>query len=50
MQGRLRMVLAGYLERDVAVGGLSLHYQEWGNPANPTILMVHGFAGFPHSW
>jgi pimeloyl-ACP methyl ester carboxylesterase len=42
------MVLAGYLERDIAVGGLSLHYQEWGNPANPTILMVHGFGVSGH--
>lgn len=42
------MVVAGYLERDVSVGGLRLHYQEWGNPANPTILMVHGFGVSGH--
>jgi pimeloyl-ACP methyl ester carboxylesterase len=42
------MVIAGYLERDVSVGGLSLHFQEWGNPANPTILMVHGFGVSGH--
>jgi pimeloyl-ACP methyl ester carboxylesterase len=37
------MVTTGYLERDAVVGGLKLHYQEWGNAAAPAVLMLHGF-------
>lgn len=42
------MTVASYLERQVAVGDLKLHYQEWGDPARPTILMVHGFGVSGH--
>lgn len=42
------MVTTGYVERDAVVGGLKLHYQEWGNPAAPTILMLHGFGVSGH--
>ncbi len=42
------MVTAGYLERDVSVNNLKLHFQEWGNPASPTILMLHGFGVSGH--
>lgn len=42
------MVTTGYLEHDVAVEGLKLHYQEWGNPSSPTILMLHGFGVSGH--
>lgn len=42
------MTVASYLERQVAVGELKLHYQEWGDPARPTILMVHGFGVSGH--
>lgn len=42
------MVTTGYLERDVAIGNLKLHYQEWGSPSAPTVLMVHGFGVSGH--
>ncbi len=42
------MVTTGYLERDVVVGGLKLHYQEWGNPSSPAIVMLHGFGVSGH--
>ncbi len=42
------MTTAAYTDRDVDVNGLKLHYQEWGDPSNPTILMVHGFGVSGH--
>ncbi len=37
------MVTAGYLEKDVKVGDLKLHYQEWGSESAPVIVALHGF-------
>ena len=34
----------------VDVGGLSMHYLEWGNRAKPTIVLLHGLRGHAHSW
>ncbi len=42
------MVTTGYLERDVYVRDLKLHYQEWGNADSPAIVMVHGFGVSGH--
>lgn len=42
------MVTTGYLERDAVVGNLKLHYQEWGNPSAPAVLMLHGFGVSGH--
>ena len=42
------MVTTGYLEHDVSVGGLNLHYQEWGSPSAPPIIMLHGFGVSGH--
>lgn len=42
------MVTTGYLEHDVTVSGLRLHYQEWGNPSAPAIIMLHGFGVSGH--
>ena len=42
------MVTTGYLERDLEIGSLKLHYQEWGSPSSPTVLMVHGFGVSGH--
>ena len=42
------MVTTGYLEHDVPVRGLKLHYQEWGSPSAPPILMLHGFGVSGH--
>ena len=37
-------------DRYVSVGGLNLHYLEWGRPDNPTIVMLHGIQQQAHSW
>ncbi|HET7738891.1 MAG TPA: alpha/beta hydrolase [Tepidiformaceae bacterium] len=42
------MVMSPYLEKDATVGGLKLHYQEWGDANAPTILMLHGFGVSGH--
>lgn len=42
------MVTTGYLEHDVAVSGLRLHYQEWGMSSAPAIVMLHGFGVSGH--
>ena len=42
------MVTTGYLEHDADVRGMRLHYQEWGSPARPLILMLHGFGVSGH--
>lgn len=42
------VITAGYVDRDVNVRGLKLHYQEWGAPDAPVILMIHGFGVSGH--
>ncbi|MFN0145991.1 MAG: alpha/beta fold hydrolase [Dehalococcoidia bacterium] len=42
------MVTMAYADKEVTVGGLSLHYQEWGAPEAPPILMLHGFGVSGH--
>ena len=34
----------------VHANNLNFRYLEWGNPNNPIILMLHGFAQQAHSW
>jgi len=34
----------------VAANGLRFHYLEWGNPANHSIVMLHGMGQTAHSW
>jgi|SRR5215813_11461525 len=34
----------------VDVGGLRLHYLEWGDRARPHVLLVHGWDGTAHYW
>ena len=34
----------------VHANNLNFRYLEWGNPDNPIILMLHGFAQQAHSW
>ncbi|HVY90646.1 MAG TPA: alpha/beta hydrolase [Hyphomonadaceae bacterium] len=36
-----------YLQMD---DGVRLHYTEDGNPADPTLVLVHGFAASVHAW
>jgi len=40
--------VAPYADHDTKVGGLKLHYQEWGDPKSPPILMLHGFGVSGH--
>ncbi len=46
--GVVLVVTTGYLEHDASVGNLKLHYQEWGNPGAPAIVMLHGFGVSGH--
>ena len=36
----------GYTE----VQGLRMHYREWGDPAHPDLLLVHGWTGHGGTW
>ena len=31
-------------------GGLHVHYRDQGNPAGPTLVMIHGFGASLHAW
>ena len=37
-------------DRYVDANGLKLHYLEWGDPAGPPMMLLHGFAQTCHSW
>ena len=37
-------------DRSVLVNGANFHYLEWGDIANPTVLMLHGALQQAHSW
>ena len=37
-------------DRFVDADGMRFHYLEWGNPGNPPMLLLHGFAQTCHSW
>ena len=37
-------------DRTVRANGLEFHYLEWGDPANPTLVMLHGVSQQAHSW
>ena len=37
-------------DRTVRANGLKFHYLEWGDPANPTLVMLHGVSQQAHSW
>ena len=34
----------------IEANGLKFHYLEWGNPNNPVLFLLHGFAQQAHSW
>jgi esterase len=38
------------IDKYVQINGMNFHYLEWGNPADPTILMLHGGSQQAHSW
>ena len=37
-------------DKSVRVDGMNFHYLEWGDPSNPSILMLHGNSQQAHSW
>ena len=37
-------------DKFVDADGMRFHYLEWGNPGNPPMLLLHGFAQTCHSW
>ena len=37
-------------DRFIQLDGMNFHYLEWGNSADPTILMLHGNSQQAHSW
>ena len=37
-------------DKFVNANGMRFHYLEWGNPDNPPMLLLHGFAQTCHSW
>ena len=37
-------------DRNIQVNGMNFHYLEWGNAADPTVLMLHGNSQQAHSW
>lgn len=42
--------IIGPQDRLIDVDGLTMHYLDWGNPTNPTIVLLHGMRGHAHSW
>lgn len=41
---------APFDDRHVVVGGCSIHYLRWGDPAKPGLVLVHGGAAHAHWW
>ena len=39
-----------YLDRTVNTNGIKLHYIEWGDPASPPLVALHGLRGHAHTW
>ena len=37
-------------DKFIAMNGLQLHYVEWGNPGNPSLVLLHGFQSNAHTW
>ena len=37
-------------DRTVRANGMNFHLLEWGDPANPTVFMLHGVSQQAHSW
>lgn len=37
-------------DKFIQVGTRSFHYLEWGDPSNPPMLLLHGYAQTCHSW
>jgi pimeloyl-ACP methyl ester carboxylesterase len=41
---------ARYEDRTVTVGGLRVHYLDWGNPTRPAMVLLHGIARHAHTF
>jgi pimeloyl-ACP methyl ester carboxylesterase len=39
-----------YVDRYATVGGLRLHYLDWGNPSRPPMILLHGIARHAHTF
>src|SRR3954447_14210474 len=37
-------------DRTITANGLRLHYLEWGDPANPPMILLHGIARHAHTF
>lgn len=37
-------------DKFVCVNNLQLHYVEWGEPTNPSLVLLHGFQSNAHTW
>ena len=37
-------------DRTVDIGGLKMHYLDWGNSAKTAVVLLHGLRGHAHSW
>ncbi len=42
--------ITGYTDRYIETRGLRFHYLEWGDPAAPPLLLLHGLTGHAHTW
>ena len=42
--------LADERTRQVDSGGIAIHAREWGDPAKPTIVLLHGLRGYSGTW
>jgi pimeloyl-ACP methyl ester carboxylesterase len=40
----------GVQDKFVSLNGLRFHYREWGEPASPPLLLLHGVTGNARSW
>ena len=41
---------AQYADRTVTVGGIRLHYLDWGNQTKPAMILLHGIARHAHTF
>lgn len=39
-----------YRDQTAWVRGLRFHYQDWGDPAAPAMVLLHGLTGHSHNW
>jgi len=42
--------IPGSRSKTASVNGITMHYEEMGDPANPPVILLHGFPEFWYSW